>query len=92
VSDDPIADPSGEAAPRAAARSDAPCPSCGAHRLAVIEFPELTGSQPSATGETPIGGRGPDLSPPAIGCLACGAEWPDLDSFRAAVERRMSSA
>jgi hypothetical protein len=26
--------------------------------------------------------------PPGIGCLACGTEWPDLASFRAAQRRR----
>jgi hypothetical protein len=24
---------------------------------------------------------GPNLAEPAIGCLACGAEWPDLAAF-----------
>ena len=66
------------------ARSEAPCPVCGAHRLAMLSFPEIPGAQPSVTGEAPLGGRGTDPSPPAIGCLACGAEWRDLDAFRAA--------
>lgn len=28
-------------------------------------------------------GVAPSLEQPAIGCLACGAEWPDLNAFRA---------
>jgi len=33
---------------------------------------------PRADGRRPLLG----LTPPAIGCLACGAEWPTLAAFR----------
>ena len=63
-------------------RSRYACPRCGEHRLAIIEFP-----QQHSVGFVPaneiIGmGEPTVLTPPAIGCLACGAEWPTLESFR----------
>ena len=63
-------------------RSRYACPRCGEHRLAIIEFP-----QQHSTGFVPaneiIGmGEPTVLTPPAIGCLACGAEWPTLEAFR----------
>jgi len=63
-------------------RSRYPCPRCGEHRLAIIEFP-----QQHSVGFVPaneiIGmGEPTVLTPPAIGCLACGAEWPALEAFR----------
>jgi hypothetical protein len=64
-------------------RSTESCPVCGAFRLAVLDFPELSGSQ-WITQEPAIIGRGTDPVVPAIGCLACGAEWRDLDAFRQA--------
>lgn len=64
-------------------RSAESCPVCGAHRLAVLDFPELSGSQ-GITQEPEIIGRGADPVVPAIGCLACGAQWRDLDAFRRA--------
>ncbi|HEY7736908.1 MAG TPA: hypothetical protein VH813_08960 [Candidatus Limnocylindrales bacterium] len=61
-------------------RSERACPACGAHRLAVLSFPDLPGSRPTDL-EIPLGGRAADPAAPAIGCLACGAEWRDLDAF-----------
>ena len=63
-----------------AERSDQACPACGAHRLAVLSFPHLPGGSPTDL-EIPLGGRAADPAAPAIGCLACGAEWRDLDAF-----------
>jgi hypothetical protein len=61
-------------------RSEQACPACGAHQLAVLSFPSLPGSNPTDI-EVPLGGRAADPSAPAIGCLACGAEWRDLETF-----------
>jgi len=63
-------------------RSRYACPRCGEHRLAIIEFP-----QQHSVGFVPaneiIGmGEPTVLTPPAIGCLACGGEWPTLEAFR----------
>lgn len=65
-------------------RSAEACPACGAHRLAVLEFPYVptTGYQPFA--ELVGSGEAQERSQPGIGCLACGSEWADLDAFRAA--------
>ena len=66
------------------ARSKEACPVCGEHRLTLIHFPET-----SVIGVRPydelygMGDATPDTAP-GIGCLACGSEWPDLDSFRRA--------
>lgn len=64
-------------------RSAEACPECGAHRLAILDFPDVPtlGVQPYSE----LLGMG-DLhatTPPGIGCLACGAEWHDLAAFRA---------
>lgn len=65
-------------------RSRLACPVCGAHRLAIVEFPEqrIGGYQPyfeiMGMGEPTV------VTPPALGCLDCGAEWPSLEAFRAA--------
>lgn len=64
-------------------RSREACPVCGAHRLTIIDFPDVPtmGVQPYSE----LLGMG-DLhasTPPGIGCLDCGAHWRDLDSFRA---------
>jgi hypothetical protein len=67
--------------PERGARSAEACPACGAHRLAVLSFPDVAGGRP-AEAEVVLAGRSADPSPPAIGCLACGAEWMDLDAFR----------
>jgi hypothetical protein len=65
-------------------RSREACPRCGEHRLAVLDVPdvELTGYQPANA----TMGIATDVrleGAPGIGCLACGAQWPDLDAFRA---------
>jgi hypothetical protein len=65
-------------------RSHDACPRCGEHRLAVLDVPdvELTGYQPANASM----GIATDVrleGPPGIGCLACGAQWQDLDAFRA---------
>ncbi len=81
------ADPGSRARPDPAvdesARSDDACPRCGAHRLALLSLPQIdtTGYRPldEAYGMT----GGPRLEAPAIGCLACGADWPNLAAFRA---------
>lgn len=65
-------------------RSRFSCPACGEHRLALIEFPEqhTVGYQPY---NEIIGmGEPTTVTPPAIGCLACGAEWASLGAFHAA--------
>ncbi|HEY7524764.1 MAG TPA: hypothetical protein VH720_14030 [Candidatus Limnocylindrales bacterium] len=61
-------------------RSAQACPECGAHRLAVLSFPEMPGGSPIDL-EIPLGGRAADPPAPGIGCLACGAEWPNLETF-----------
>ena len=68
-------------------RSAEACPVCGAHRLAVLDFPYVptTGYQPFA--ELVGIGEARPRSRPGIGCLACGSEWADLDAFRAARDR-----
>ncbi len=65
-------------------RSVEACPACGAHRLAVLDLPTTPATGYRAYDEL-IGLRALESEPrPAIGCLACGAEWPDLQAFRAA--------
>jgi hypothetical protein len=68
-------------------RSQEACPVCGEHRLTLLYFPDVDvlGVQPY--GEL-IGMGDPSANtPPGIGCLNCGSEWPDLDAFRAAADR-----
>lgn len=68
------------------ARSREACPVCGEHRLTLLPLPrvDVLGVQPynELLGFRDIAGR-PDLDP-AIGCLSCGSEWPDLTDFRLA--------
>jgi hypothetical protein len=69
------------------ARSEEACPACGAHRLALLRFAD----------DAPVDDQAPQAllgatlaqadEPPAIGCLACGTEWPDLATFRRAQEK-----
>jgi hypothetical protein len=64
-------------------RSAAACPRCGANRLALLSLPQI-----DVTGYRPLDEiygmiSGPSLEAPGIGCLACGAEWPDLAAFGA---------
>jgi hypothetical protein len=62
-------------------QSASACPRCGAHRLATLDLPTIdtTGYRPldEIYGMT----GGPSLEEPAIGCLACGAEWPNLAAY-----------
>ncbi len=68
-------------------RSAEACPMCGAHRLAVLDLPTTPVRGYRAYDEL-IGLRGLETEArPAIGCLACGAEWPDLEAFREATGR-----
>lgn len=67
-------------------RSRAACPRCGEHRLALVEFPEATATGYLVANEVVGMGERQASTPPAIGCLACGAEWSDLAAFRAAGE------
>jgi hypothetical protein len=73
-------------------RSAAACPRCGAHRLALLTLPQIdtTGYRPldEAYGMT----GGPRLDEPGIGCLACGAEWPDLATFSSATDAAESQS
>ncbi len=65
-------------------RSAEACPRCGRHALSLIDFPQVAamGVQPYAEllgmGEVRV------REDPGIGCLRCGAEWPDLAAFRRA--------
>jgi hypothetical protein len=74
-----------------AARSEKACPRCGAHRLALLNLPtiDLTGYRPLDEIYGMV--TGPSLEEPGIGCLACGAEWPDLATFNAEAEVRRAS-
>jgi hypothetical protein len=69
-------------------RSKEACPVCGAHELAVIGFPDIAAS-PYLPATDIFSGRvgGPAANDaPAIGCLACGAQWADLETFRAGAQ------
>jgi hypothetical protein len=70
--------------PRGEERSQLPCPVCGAHQLALDTPPQIdvVGIQPYSD----LIGMG-DIQvrePPGIVCLACGASWPDRESFEQA--------
>jgi hypothetical protein len=65
-------------------RSAEACPVCGEHRLTLLQFPRVDATGVRQYDELlGMGDAVPD-DPPGIGCLACGAEWPDLAAFRAA--------
>jgi hypothetical protein len=68
-------------------RSAEACPECGAHRLAMIDFPSVSGRY-QVNNELLGMGEVKERTPPGIGCLACGAEWRDLDTFRKAKATR----
>jgi hypothetical protein len=70
------------------ARSEEACPVCGEHRLALVRFPGETPPDDEAPGAILGATLARDDEAPAIGCLACGAEWPDLGSFREAQRGR----
>jgi hypothetical protein len=65
-------------------RSALACPVCGEHRLAIIDFPETTATGYQALSDIIGMGEPTVVTPPAIGCLGCGAEWPDIAAFQAA--------
>ncbi|OGN85132.1 MAG: hypothetical protein A2X23_02205 [Chloroflexi bacterium GWC2_73_18] len=63
-------------------------PVCGEQRQAVTGFPSIHTTGPQPFGEL-FGVVEPhDESARRIACLACGAEWRDLEAFRAAREGR----
>jgi hypothetical protein len=66
-------------------RSREACPACGAHEVALVEFPDIpvVGAQPF---NEVIGMGDPSAPMPGLECHACGAEWPSLDAFRAAAD------
>lgn len=64
------------------ARSAEPCPRCGARRLTLLEFPEVAALPYLPYSELIGMGEVRQAATPGIGCLECGAEWPDLASFR----------
>jgi len=66
-----------------ATRSAKACPRCGAHRLALLNLPTIDVSGYRPLDEIYGMVTGPSLEEPGIGCLACGAEWPDLAAFNA---------
>ncbi len=66
------------------ARSAQACPECGAHRLALLDLPTTSVAGYQVNSELLGMGEPGSDAPPAIGCLACGAEWPDLEAFRKA--------
>lgn len=60
------------------------CPRCGQRQLAIIDMPQLENPLPFEPANE-LFGMGTDLhlgGSPSIGCLHCGAEWPDLGAFR----------
>jgi hypothetical protein len=68
--------------PASPERSVQACPVCGAHQLALIDFPEIStvGYQPY---NEVIGmGEAQERNEPGIGCLACGAGWSSLRAFK----------
>jgi hypothetical protein len=69
-------------------RSDEACPACGAHEMALVDFPSVSAVGYQVFSETIGMGEVRATTAPAIGCLACGAEWADLASFRAAQAAR----
>ncbi len=69
-------------------RSAEACPTCGAHQLAMIDFPDIQSSGYQPYNELLGMGESRKQTKPGIGCLACGAEWPDLQSFREAQAAR----
>ena len=63
-------------------RSAYSCPRCGAKRLAMITFPEARTMGFAPAFEIIGMGEPVVMTPPAIGCLACGAEWPTVEAVR----------
>ncbi len=71
-------------------RSAEACPVCGEHRLTLIDFPAIGGAGGILGSDVAAAGVVDGAGQPGIGCLACGAEWIDLATFRsgAAATRR----
>jgi hypothetical protein len=63
-------------------RSAEACPVCGEHRLTLIDFPAIGGAGGILGSDVAAAGVVDGAGQPGIGCLACGAEWNDLASFR----------
>jgi hypothetical protein len=82
-SGDPALEDNGDPALDESSRSAAVCPRCGAHRLALLTLPQIDTSGYRPLDEIYGMVTGPTLEEPGIGCLACGAEWPDLAAFDA---------
>ncbi|MCI0344648.1 MAG: hypothetical protein L0221_04270 [Chloroflexi bacterium] len=72
-------------------RSAFPCPRCGARRLAMITFPEQRTMGYAPAFEIVGMGEPIVMTPPAIGCLGCGAEWPTVDAVRAELGREAAA-
>jgi hypothetical protein len=72
-------EPTGEA--QGEARSERPCPVCGAHELALDVPPriDVMGVQPYLD-LIGMGDRS-TVEPPGILCRACGTKWRDLEAF-----------
>ena len=70
-------------------RSAMACPRCGAHRLATMAFPDVD-QRPFQPFSDIIAmpGKAETRALPRIHCLACEAEWRDLDDFRAEVDSK----
>lgn len=66
-----------------AERSREACPACGAHRLTIIDFPDVPSMGVQPYSELLGMGEPHASTPPGIGCLECGAQWDDLEAFRA---------
>ena len=65
-------------------RSLDPCPSCGEHRLAVIDVPDIELTDYQIANQTL--GIQTDVrleGPPGIECLACGTAWSSVEELRA---------
>ena len=67
-------------------RSKEACPECSAYELAIIDFPDIAATPYLPATEVLAGrmGKATGAGEPAIGCLACGAQWTNLAAFRSA--------
>lgn len=66
------------------ARSEEACPRCGRHALGLIDFPHVAAMGVQPYNELLGMGEAQVRQDPGIGCLRCGAQWPDLAAFRSA--------
>lgn len=69
-------------------RSVEACPVCGEHRLAVLKYPHVDVVGVQLYNEIYGFGDKSSDTPPGIGCMACGSEWPDLEAFKEAAGAR----